>query len=57
MHGAEIETAPSGDEDQADDFDFEELAEVVDEGCGGSGLRGVEGVRRGFRSGGGEIGR
>ena len=40
LHRAQIEAAPAGDEDQADDFDFEELAEVVDErwrwrrGCG-----------------------
>jgi hypothetical protein len=56
LHGAEIEAAPAGDEHQAHNFDFEELAEVVDEGCGGAGRRGVEAVRRSFSSVNGEVG-
>ncbi len=39
LHGAQIKAAPAGDQHQADDFDLEELAQVVDErgGCAGAG--------------------
>ena len=45
LHGAEIEAAPTRDDDEADDFDFEELAKVVDERCGGAGGRSVNSMR------------
>ncbi len=45
LHRPQVKAAPAGDEHQADDFDFEEFAQVVDEGCGGAGLRGVKAVR------------
>jgi len=46
LHRAEIEAAPTGDEDEANDFDLEEFAQGVDEGGGDAGSRCVKRMRR-----------
>jgi hypothetical protein len=45
LHGAEIETSPTGDEYHADDLDLEQLAQVLNERSGGTGGGSVD-VRR-----------
>ena len=48
LHGSQIEAAPAGDQDQADDFDFEEFAQVVDERGRGAGSGCMKRMRRGI---------
>ena len=47
-HRSQIKAAPTGDEDQTDHFDLEELAQVVDERGRDAGRGGMNGVRRGI---------
>ena len=48
LHRSQIEAAPTGDEDQADDFDLEEFAQVVDERGRGAGSGCMKCVRCGI---------